>query len=538
MQQPKHEQNLYEAELYTVFTSNSLQAKVKAIRIRKPDGTHNLRLHVENNGILEPPLEFPVDKLRENVLKINNYSVAFSSIDIHKIIIDIKDKFMKEQVIPTLDAFDKIGWHYAVNENVDYWKSAIGVDLQGSTLVKDIYAPYPSYAGDLQANINYINNYISTHGVVAQSIILYGFSSILAGYFHKNLLLSLSGKSSRGKTIISKLLVSLFAEPTNEKLSTTFNVTLNKMAERLNGINGAAVLIDDLSLAPSSVKNDIDNMVYILGDGKEKERIRTKSFDRDPSTWATTIIFSAEESILAQCDPEHEGAVGRLMELNIGPDDLFSSANEASQIEKLSRENYGLLGDEFIKRLISNNKLNNITIRYEAEMKTIQKGYSGLMARIAGNVAIITLCGKLLDELFSLKFDIDAIKNYLLATAKDNLENFRILQKGNVIIETIYPELVAYAKEVCPNENQYLKDKGKDCVVISSKAANLKLGEIRGKYGYKPIDVKRTLKDNGLLYANDGPYSYNGTIGNKSFRGLYLYIKDTNNLEDTLDGEQ
>lgn len=518
--QPMNEQKAYDKKLFDVFVSQQPPIKVRAIRVHKSDGTYTLRLHVENNGVLEPPLEFPIDKLRTKILEIKNFSVAFNPLEISEIISGINGKFMKQSPIPEVDAFNKIGWHYDENDNVIYWKSATGIDLQGSPVVKDIFAPYPSYAGDLQANITYINDYISTHGVAAQSIILYGFSSVLAGYFRKNLLLSLSGKSSKGKTTISKLLVSLFAEPENDKLSRTFNVTLNKMTERLDGINGAAVLIDDLSLAPASVENDIDGMVYILESGKEKERMRTKSFDRDPATWSTTIIFSAEESIISKCNPEHEGAVGRLMELSISQDDLFFDAAEANQIAKLFHKHYGLLADEFVKRLISNDKLKDLTNLYEQEKLAVRKEYSGPMARMAENVAVITLCGKLLKELFNFQFQINEIENYLMSTANDNLENFRILQKGNVIIETIYQELIEYARKACPNENKNFTDH----VVISSKAAKLKLTEIQQDYKYKPIDVKRALKDNGLLVANDGPYSYNGTINGKSFRGLYLKI--------------
>ena len=527
MKQPAQEYQKYVNLLTNVFPDPdstapiTSTAKVKAIRILKADGTYNLRLHVENNGQLEPPLEFPVDELRTKILKIKNYSVAFNGIEIAEIINGINNIFMKMSPIPTLDAFDKIGWYYGTDGEPDYWKAATGIDVQGKPLVKDIFAPYPSYAGDLQTNIDFINDYISKHGAVAQSILLYGFSAVLAGYFRKSLLLSLSGKSSRGKTTISKLLISLFAEPENEKLSTNFNVTLNKMAERLNGINGAAVIIDDLSLAPSTVKKAMDDVIYVLESSKEKERMRTKSFDRDPAKWNTTIIFSAEESMLALCDPEKEGAVGRLMELSISPDDLFFDATEANEITAFSHKHYGLLGDEFVNRLISSNKLNDLYNLYAQEITLVRKNYSGPMARMAENVAIVILCGKLLNQFFSFNFDIPAVENYLMSTTKDNLENFRISQKGNVVMKTIYPVLIEYAKTTCPDENKNPTDH----VVISSKALKLKLAEIQKDLGYKPIDVKRSLKEGGVLYANDGPYSYVGTINGKSFRGLYLYIK-------------
>lgn len=521
MKQPVQEYQKYDSQLTTVYSKEDGAGKVKAIRIHNPDGTYNLRLHVENNGKLDPPLEFPIDELRTKIMKIKNYSVDFNGIDIQRMINGIND-FMKMPQIPTLNAFNKIGWHYDTSNQVDYWMSATGFDLQGTPLPKDIFASCPSYNGNLQDNITFVADYIAKHGVVAQSILLYGFSAVLAGYFHKNLLLSLSGKSSRGKTTISKLIISLFAEPENDKLSKTFNVTLNKMAESLNGINGAAVLIDDLSLAPSAIKKDIDGMVYVLESGKEKERMRTKSFDRDPAKWYTSIIFSAEEPILSLCNPDQEGAVGRLMELNISPDDLFTDATEANQIADLSHKHYGLLADEFVKRLITQNILDNLSNLYDQEEDRVKADYSNVLARVAQNVAIVTLCGKLLNQLFSFQFDIASIENFLMATAKDNLDNFRIAQKDNVIMTSIYPKLVEYAKQACPDENKNVTDH----VVISSKATKAILAEIQKNHGYKPIDVKKALKDGGVLLAKDGPYSYVGTINGKSFRGLYLYIKN------------
>lgn len=526
MKQPIQEYQKYADLLSTVFTKEDHTATVKAIRIHNPDDTYNLRLHVENNGKLDPPLEFPVDDMRTKITKIKNYSANFNGIEIGEIIAGVNN-FMKMSPIPTLDAVDKIGWQCDPSDSVICWKSATGIDLKGNPLPKDIFAPYPSYNGDLQDNITFVADYISKHGAVAQSILLYGFSAVLAGYFHKNLLLSLSGKSSRGKTTISKLIISLFAEPENDKLSKTFNVTLNKMAESLNGINGAAVLIDDLSLAPSAIKKDIDGMVYVLESGKEKERMRTKSFDRDPAKWSTSIIFSAEEPILGLCNPDQEGAVGRLMELDISPDDLFTDATEANEIADLSHKHYGLLADEFIKRLITSNTLDNLSNLYDQEEMRVKANYSDVMARVAQNVAVVTLCGKLLNQLFPFNFKTDDVEKYLISAAEDNLENFRISQKGNVIMQKIYPQVIEYARKSCPDENDYLKANGKNYVVISSKAAKAMLTQIQKNLGYKPIDVKRALRDGGVLFTEKDAFSYVATINGKSFRGLRLELKDT-----------
>jgi len=334
-------------------------------------------------------------------------------------------------------------------------------------------------------------------------------------------------QSESSKSVVNSVLISREMPVFPGFLEIIRVVTLNKMAESLNGINGAAVLIDDLSLAPNAIKKDIDGMVYILESGKEKERMRTKSFDRDPAVWFTSIIFSAEEPLLSLCNPEQEGAVGRLMELDISPEDLFTDATEANKIAELSHKHYGLMADEFVKRLIANNTLDNLSSLYDREMYRVKADYSGVLARVAQNVAIITLCGELLNQLFMFNFKIADVEKYLMSTAKDNLDNFRISQKGNVIMQTVYTQLIEYARKSCPDENKGLTDH----VVISSKATKAMLTQLQRDLGYKPIEVKRALKEGGVLHSNDGPYSYVGTINGKSFRGLYLYIKEIKETE-------
>ena len=518
------EKEKYVQCLTTVFTRDNVQ--VMLVRIAEPDGTYKLRLHVQNDDKLESPLEFSTDEMRTKILKIKNYSVPFDGIEIAEIITNINSS-LRENKCQIIDRSHNLGWQIK-DHTIVGWKSAASFDMQGNPTVKDIYGFYPSYSGDLNENIKELQTYISTHGAAAQSILLYGFSAILFGYFNKSLLLSIAGKSSRGKTTLARFIVSLFGNPDNEKLNTTFNVTLNKMSERLDNIYGTAVLIDDLSLAPYSVKKDLESMIYILESGKEKDRVKTKSFSRDPAKWATTIIFSAEESILSQCDPEKEGIVGRLMELNISSNDLFDNAEDATSIAALSQKHYGLLADEFVKRLLVKDKLSQLPALYDQKVSAVRNDYSGPMARISENVSLVLLTGDLLKELLDLPFDLQNIQNYLMCAAQENLENFRMGQKQNIILSKIYPELLEYGRKVCPLENQKFTDR----VVISSKFMKAMLSEIQSEFGYKPSQVKQALKDGGVLLTNDSQYSYTATINGQSFRGTCLLIKNHNEVAE------
>lgn len=542
------EMKLYKKSLASVFSRDD-GVEVKAIRLKKADGTYMIRLHVEKDGVLSPPLDSAVDELKAKLPKLKNYSAPLNASDIFEISSKLS-ALIASPSCPVLPISNIFGFQRDDDKKMISWRNAAAYDIEGNSIVKDMYLGYstssyslPTHSGNLYDNISFINDYLDAHkdNPLCASLILYGFSAVLSGYLNKNLLLSLSGKSSRGKTIISKLLISLYGETDNSKLSTTFNVTLNKMVEQLDGINGVIKVIDDLSLMPATVKQNIDNMVYVLESGKEKERMRTKSFNRDPATWSTTIILTSEEPILSFCDPEKEGAVGRLMEINISGDDIFNSAEEAENISNLSKVHYGLLADEFVRRLFNTHIIDKLNSLYDTEKPIVREGYQGVMARMAENIAVVTLCGKLLNQLFEpigdgtdgdntgFRFDTDAVQNFLIATAQDNLDNFRLQQKQNVILETIYPKLVEYAMQACKAENDaYVNRKSE--VVISSAATKSILSEIQKAFGYKPIEVKRELKEGGVLIANDGPFSFSATIGGKSFRGICLRKQQTSEV--------
>lgn len=518
------ERENYLNALETIYTrpiddKNTDDIIVKAIRVNSKDGTQAIRLHVEVNGKLNAPIEFQMDQLRRNTFKLNNYGVTFDGIEL----IQILDKIqaLKGNVI---DGHGKIGWQINDAGMVSGWTCATAFNMSGERVVKDIYSNNSiTCIGNLDDNLQWIKDYLSRHGPVCHATFLYGIAGILAGYMNKTLLLSLAGDSSRGKTTMAKFVLSLFGGTNDSKISTTFNVTLNKMSERLDGIRGVAVLIDDLSNAPDSVMRSIDTMIYVLEGGREKERIKTRNFDRDPATWATTIIFSAEKSILSLCNPNQEGTVGRLMELNVSPQDYFVDAKESNQIMELCQKYHGLIADEFVRRFISSGLIDSLSIRYAEEKGLVRETHSGPLARMAENIAYVTLAGKLFNELFDFDLDISEIKTLLIKTAEDNLENFRILQDKTVIVQKIYPILIEYAKVACIQVNPNPTDH----VIIPSKAMKLMYTRFQQDFRLKPSEIKRALKDAGLLLANDGPYSYISTVNGKTIRSLCLSIKET-----------
>lgn len=525
----------YRDALTTIFAREVTNANgevtggvyVKAIRVQMADGTEEVRLHVEDGGELKPPVQFKMDELRAKILKIKNYSASFNGLDIQEIINGLRDK---KDGMNIIGEQKKLGWQRDREGHVTGWLCSSALDMEGNEIAKDIFGNSPYGSGDVTENISFVKGYLNM-GVARQAVFLYGLAAVVAGYMGKTLLINLCGKSSFGKTTVSKLVISLFAEPNNDRLCKTFNMTVNKLAENLDGLFGVAVLVDDLSLLPPSVKRNQDNMVYVLESGKEKERMKVKQFDREPAAWNTTIVMSSEESILMDCDPEKEGAIGRLMELDIFEKDLFNNADEADKVKKQYGETYGLFADYFVKKLITSGKLNVLPSLYEKEAKRVREGKSDVMARVAENIAYITLTASLLKETMGIDIAPAPVKDYLLKTAEDKLESIRVMQKDEKIMRVIYPRIIDVGRQAI----NFNREDSHELFIPSEVMKGL-YQLFQSEYGYKPIEIKRGLKAAEVLKANDGPYGYTTTVNGKSKRGVCLLIKKEH-LADSTEGE-
>jgi hypothetical protein len=275
--------------------------------------------------------------------------------------------------------------------------------------------------------------------------------------------------------------------------------------------------LDDTSL--SRIK-DFTKIIYELAAGVEKGRLVKGNQPCKRSRWNTTIMFTAENSILFTCNADMEGVAARLMEVNVESTDLFDNSQHCNQVQKLYRENYGHLAVAFASYLFKNGYIEKIHDIHAEEAAWVCKGVEadGVMQSICEDIAIVTLTGRLAAAALKLDFDIEAVKDFLIQTARGNLEEYRSLQTSNDIVENLYNKLLEYGR------NKFSQYASRDRVFIEGKAfkAFIKSDE----NGYKPLEVRRALKKEGLLEVNDQPNSYVITRGGGSEKGVYLIVKE------------
>ena len=152
--------------------------------------------------------------------------------------------------------------------------------------------------------------------------------------------------SQSGKTAVMKFAVSVWGDAS--KLMGSFNATsvgLERMAGILKHLPFA---IDELQVL-NDRRLSLEKIIYSLGNGYGRVRGNKNGGMQNIPTWQNIMITSGEQPI--SNESSNDGAITRVLELYGRPVDDVGFAHD---LHIVSKEHYGLAGEQFIKYVIKN----------------------------------------------------------------------------------------------------------------------------------------------------------------------------------------
>ena len=217
----------------------------------------------------------------------------------------------------------------------------------------------------------------------------------------ENLLVSLSGPTSTGKTTSLKLMASLWGNPKlgQEGLLDNLNTTTNALYSKLSGINGFPVFLDE-TISNASI--NWQQMCYELADGLSKARADTNGNAKKQASWNTTIILTSEGTIMPHL--KTDGSKSRLIELPIS---FFNRKKTVEHVKSFVSMNYGHVAGKFITKLsgITDEKLFEMYNESSAKISETFKGTSGPeYGRLLDRIALIDVTAKVLMGMDEFKY--------------------------------------------------------------------------------------------------------------------------------------
>lgn len=243
------------------------------------------------------------------------------------------------------------------------------------------------------------------------TILCLGLSAPLIGYFGKefqvpNIIAHLSGDSSSGKTTALKLAATLFGSPVNKEeknsVLSSWNVTENALLEMMAGNQGIPIALDEAGMKKDK---NFGSLIYRLHEGKDKIRLKFGEGNTDVREWHTTIISSGEIPLNDHTD----AATGQGIRLLSFEGVAWTTDAEHSQriVETLT-ENYGFLGERFVKAVFKTPK-EKLRETYYIECKKVAEELKcgKFNERLAKTIGVVMLACRILCR---MHFPVDAAK--------------------------------------------------------------------------------------------------------------------------------
>lgn len=161
-------------------------------------------------------------------------------------------------------------------------------------------------------------------------------------------LLSMLGESNSGKTLSARMALSIYGE--FKLLQSGATDTMNARMERLNAMANLPVYIDEIT---NIDPKQLSNLVYMLSQGRGREKLRSDSTTRSAAHWSAIAMSSSNRSlytILAQGKDDSEAEMMRVLEITVPKLSWYES--EMTEIFETIRENYGLAGEHYIQHVV------------------------------------------------------------------------------------------------------------------------------------------------------------------------------------------
>lgn len=293
---------------------------------------------------------------KSKIIQLANLGIEVNENNAKELITYLSDVMELNNIEPKISV-GHLGW--IDKEFVPYSdKYCLDVDKEFKQKIDSIskhgnYEDWKEYIKQLRQN-----------NLTLRFMIASSFASVLVRIFKLNtFIVHLWGKSGNGKTVAEMICASIWGKPDNNFISNLSNTSIAN--ERLcNFYKNMPILLDELQIAKAKYKN-FDELIYVLTEGKGKERGTVDNGIREQTSWQTIVILNGEEPITS--DTSKEGVKNRVIEIN--EDNMIIEDGNATV--KFIQNNYGFAGKEFIKLIENREELQKIQQHFVKELSVI-----------------------------------------------------------------------------------------------------------------------------------------------------------------------
>lgn len=360
------------------------------------------------------------------------------------------------------------------------------------------------------------------------------------------------GDARGGKTAALKAALSAWGEP--DGLMMNFNATQVGLERTAAFFSDLPLGVDERQAAGTGTygQSRIENLVYMICEGKGKTRGAKDGGVQKTNRWRTVAIATGEEPLTT--GTSQTGVFSRVIEIYQGP---FADEVEAGRMHQAAATNFGWAGPEFVRRIAKKDP-ESIRERFNEMadyVKTVGQGKAGSHVN---SVAVIALADALLNDwIFGAETERppDTVTG-LIAEKEARPSPASWAKACEMAREIMEEQMTAAAGDVNENATQFLVDWvsqnqsyfGSDaigtCLGMMSEDGNVAyiyasaLNQALRQAGFNENKTKKYLADKRLITTmdrrdNNGvTYSVVKRFKGKSQRFIEFFLTKASGLSD------
>jgi hypothetical protein len=375
-------------------------------KIIKQEENTILSIKFKNSEIIAPAEIIADAKKLAEVFCRNNVIITAKTA---KILTEYISEFLKlnEKKINIIVEKNETGW--SDNGEIFYMPTTAQNTLFTNNIADSIYTK-----GEKEKEVKLIKEIFQQH-TGASVIILIGLLNQLIKILSlQNYIIITSGRTGTGKTLASKIMLSIFGNP--DLMMSNLNMTLNSIELKMSAFKDLPNLLDELETSAKTseqIYNNIIHLIYNFASGQGRSRLNKNLTQQKVNKYRSFLFLTSERSIESilnnnTSDKANLGIIRRTIEINTDRIKLFNSDKvNYGEIANNINQNFGYVGPDWVKYVqnnydniewdyISLNKKDN-KIDILEFLKTIYK-YFIEMLEIKENIEIINTINQIIQD--------------------------------------------------------------------------------------------------------------------------------------------
>lgn len=458
--------------------SSSTNVTVKTRYICLEDNSQSLELEIHSDGCINNII-MPRSEVFNISDTLYNYGAVITTAK------DFKSEMIKqEKYAPVKFIHSSVGWDEYNGKRI--FKSYCAVGFKSTYNGKFDIKPKGSFEEWKKIIVKY-----ALPQIALQLSVILGLAAVTIGFLQNEIentvLVHLFGKSSSGKTTAILLALSTSGNPNPIAKNTFFcdwGDTQNYLMSVLSENHGFPVAFDELSKANQS--RNLTEFVYNVTNSKSKGRLDSQAKMKEVSTSSCLVLSSGENSLLANHCNRNAGLLVRVLE--ISPDEITASAEQAEAIKEGVINNYGFANNILAEYYLQNSEsVIEVFGKYRNIFKRDIPIKNELVDRLIKKIAVIMTTAYFSKKALDIPFDTKAIKNMLIEAVIQQNEN-NPFEQSKQFVDYILTDLST-------NPNKYVTLKRNEPI------ADIFGSNIRGFIReIKPIKIKDEICSFELIF--------------------------------------